>query len=171
MLAVALTDLDSQLAEIVRQVHEQREPVVLTRGGSRLAVVLPPEVFDRLQAAADGVRLRSAIEEVEREIERGEHVENEVAMAELGETPPTSPKQAAPPKQAPVDRRAAIGMDAGKVWIAADFDGPLVEPAGAAPSPRRPHGLCAGEFTTPDDFDAPLPDEILDAFEGRRPSR
>ena len=34
--------------------------------------------------------------------------------------------------------------------------------------PTRPFGLCAGEFVVPDDFDDPLPDDVLDAFEGRR---
>jgi hypothetical protein len=39
---------------------------------------------------------------------------------EIGDVPPASTRQAAPP-----DRRAAVGMDAGKVWIAEDFDAPL----------------------------------------------
>lgn len=29
-------------------------------------------------------------------------------------------------------------------------------------------GADRGAFTVPDDFDSPLPDEILDAFEGKR---
>jgi len=29
-------------------------------------------------------------------------------------------------------------------------------------------GTDRGAFTVPDDFDSPLPDEILDAFEGKR---
>jgi prevent-host-death family protein len=52
--AIPLTELDGQAAEVVRLVHEQREPVALTRGGNRLAVVLSPEVFDRMQDAVEG---------------------------------------------------------------------------------------------------------------------
>lgn len=49
---------------------------------------------------------------------------------------------------------------------------PLVRlaPVEAAPARRIP-GSAKGEFVVPDDFNAPLPDEILDAFEGRRPRR
>lgn len=42
---------------------------------------------------------------------------------ELGEAPPESASQGRNP--AAVDRRAAVGMDAGKIWIAEDFDDPL----------------------------------------------
>jgi prevent-host-death family protein len=33
---------------------------------------------------------------------------------------------------------------------------------------RRKLGLLAGKLQVPDDFDDPLPDDVLDAFEGRR---
>ena len=33
---------------------------------------------------------------------------------------------------------------------------------------RRKLGFFRGEMSIPDDFDAPLPDNILDAFEGKR---
>lgn len=35
-------------------------------------------------------------------------------------------------------------------------------------SKKRPLGLLDGKFKVPDDFNTPLPDEILDAFEGKR---
>jgi hypothetical protein len=44
---------------------------------------------------------------------------------ELGEAPPESASQGRQPT--PADRRAAVGMDEGKIWIAEDFDGPLPE--------------------------------------------
>jgi hypothetical protein len=44
---------------------------------------------------------------------------------ELGEAPPASASQGRRPADA--DRRAAVGMDEGKIWIAEDFDGPLPE--------------------------------------------
>lgn len=33
---------------------------------------------------------------------------------------------------------------------------------------RRKLGLLAGKLQVPEDFDEPLPDDVLDAFEGRR---
>jgi prevent-host-death family protein len=33
---------------------------------------------------------------------------------------------------------------------------------------RRKLGQLAGKLKVPDDFDDPLPDDVLDAFEGRR---
>ena len=81
--SVPLTDLDSQTAEVIRQVHEQRAPVVLTREGSRLAVVLSPEAFDRLEAEADRLRLQRAVDAAERELAEGKYITNEEVMAEL----------------------------------------------------------------------------------------
>jgi prevent-host-death family protein len=82
-IAVPLSDLDGQTADLIRQVHERREPVVLTHGDNRLAVVLTPEAFDRLQADAGRLRLQHAIEEAEREIAEGQLSPNEEVMAEL----------------------------------------------------------------------------------------
>ncbi len=81
--AIPLTELDGQTAELVRLVHEQREPVALTRGGSRLAVVLSPEVFDRMQGMTDQLRLQEAVDEAERELSAGTYVTDEEMMAEL----------------------------------------------------------------------------------------
>jgi PHD/YefM family antitoxin component YafN of YafNO toxin-antitoxin module len=80
---VSLTDLDGQTAEVVRLVHEQRELVALTRDGSRLAVVLSPEVFDRMQVAAEQLRLQRAVDKAERELSNGDYVTDEDMMSEL----------------------------------------------------------------------------------------
>jgi len=40
-------------------------------------------------------------------------------------------------------------------------------PVPQEPSGRK-FGMFQGKFTVPDDFDSPLPDEILDAFEGKK---
>jgi prevent-host-death family protein len=40
---------------------------------------------------------------------------------------------------------------------------PVVDKSG-----DRIWGMYRGKFVVPDDFDAPLPDEILDAFEGKK---
>jgi hypothetical protein len=37
-------------------------------------------------------------------------------------------------------------------------------------SQPRPVGLARGQFTVPHDFNAPLPDDVLQAFEGKRES-
>jgi prevent-host-death family protein len=74
---ISLTELDSQTAEVVRIVHEQREPVALTRDGNRLAVVLSPEVFDRMQSAAERLRLQEGVDQAERELAAGEYVSDE----------------------------------------------------------------------------------------------
>ncbi len=42
-----------------------------------------------------------------------------------------------------------------------------IVPLDAGPKRRVP-GSARGQFTMSDDFDAPLPDEILDAFEGKK---
>src|SRR4051812_5335487 len=81
--ALPLIDLDSQTAEVIRRVHQQPEPVVLTRDGSRLAVVLSPEAFDRMAAEASQARLQAAVDEAEHELSRGVFVENAEVMAEL----------------------------------------------------------------------------------------
>jgi hypothetical protein len=44
---------------------------------------------------------------------------------ELGEAPPESASRDRGPAE--MDRRAAVGMDEGKIWIAEDFDEPLPE--------------------------------------------
>lgn len=40
-----------------------------------------------------------------------------------------------------------------------------------APKVHRELGVFREEMKIPDDFDAPLPDEILDAFEGKKKKR
>ena len=81
--AVPLTALDGQTADVIRLVHEQREPVTLMRDGNRLAVVLSPELFDRMQIATERVRLQGAVDEAERELATGDYVKNEDMMAEF----------------------------------------------------------------------------------------
>ena len=41
----------------------------------------------------------------------------------------------------------------------------------SAPQPVRKLGVLRDMIKIADDFDAPLPDEILDLFEGRRPTK
>ena len=43
-----------------------------------------------------------------------------------------------------------------------------IRPLPAPETKPRPLGLARGRFTVPPSFFEPLPDELLDAFEGRR---
>lgn len=43
-----------------------------------------------------------------------------------------------------------------------------ITPLPEVPARPRPIGLAKGTFTVPRSFFAPLPDELLDAFEGKR---
>jgi antitoxin (DNA-binding transcriptional repressor) of toxin-antitoxin stability system len=43
-----------------------------------------------------------------------------------------------------------------------------IRPLAAPDTKPRPIGLARGRFTVPPSFLEPLPDELLDAFEGRR---
>lgn len=58
-----MSDLKSGGAEIVRQAQESGRPVVLTRHGRGVAVVLSVEAYDELAAASRTVALREAIAE------------------------------------------------------------------------------------------------------------
>lgn len=78
-----LHDLDGPTAELVRRVHEGDGPVVLTRDGVPLAVVLSTNAFDALEADADRARLQRAVEEAEQEVSAGETVAHDDVVAEL----------------------------------------------------------------------------------------
>lgn len=58
---------------------------------------------------------------------------------------------------------------AGEEIIIAKAGKPLarLSPLRDGKGPRKP-GCLAGRFQVSDDFDAPLPDDLLDAFEGKR---
>jgi antitoxin (DNA-binding transcriptional repressor) of toxin-antitoxin stability system len=60
-------------------------------------------------------------------------------------------------------------VEAGETLVIFKSDKAIAELKPIASSKQlRPFGLCAGEFTVPDDFDAPLPEDLLNAFEGKR---
>lgn len=81
--SVSLDDLEGQTADIVREAQEHEEPVMLTRGGNMLAIVLSPGVFKRLWAEADRVALQRAVEQADAAMDRGEYVSGDEVMAEL----------------------------------------------------------------------------------------
>ncbi|MEE8584999.1 MAG: type II toxin-antitoxin system Phd/YefM family antitoxin [Acidobacteriota bacterium] len=66
-----ISDLKSRAGEIVHQVTETRRPVVLTRHGRGVAVVLSVEEYERLQHAAEQGALLAALGEGQRDFEEG----------------------------------------------------------------------------------------------------
>jgi prevent-host-death family protein len=78
-----LSDLKTQTSEVIHQVQESGRPVVLTRHGRGVAVVLSIEAFEELQSSADRLRLQRAVEEAEQDIAEGNWVEHSRVVAKL----------------------------------------------------------------------------------------
>lgn len=72
-----LTDLKSHPNEIVKQTVESGRPVVLTRYGKGVAVLLSVRAYEELEDASARLRLISALQEADRAIARGEVVEHD----------------------------------------------------------------------------------------------
>ena len=66
-----LTDLKSGAAEIIRQVTETGRPVVLTRHGRGVAVVLSLEAYEELEERAELPVVRDAIRAAEEDVAAG----------------------------------------------------------------------------------------------------
>jgi len=79
----SLDDLDGPTAELIRQAHAEDGPVVLTRDGVPLAVLLSANAFDALEADADRARLQRAVDEAEEQVTTGETVPHDEVVAEL----------------------------------------------------------------------------------------
>jgi antitoxin YefM len=78
-----LSDLKSKASEIVRQANENGRPVVLTRHGRGVAVVLSLELFEEMQADARRTELQRAVEDAERDLEAGHHVSHTEVESKL----------------------------------------------------------------------------------------
>ena len=78
-----LSDLKTQTSEVIQQAQESGRPVVLTRHGRGVAVVLSIEAFEDLQSSADRLQLQRAVEEAEQDIAEGRWVENSEVMEKL----------------------------------------------------------------------------------------
>jgi prevent-host-death family protein len=63
--------------EVVVQAEKSGRPVVLTRYGKGVAVLLSVDAFEELEAAASKLRLISALREAERAVARGEVVSHQ----------------------------------------------------------------------------------------------
>ena len=66
-----LSDLKSGAAEVVRQVTETGRPVVLTRHGRGVAVVLSIESYEQMEAQAELPAIREALRAAEGDVAAG----------------------------------------------------------------------------------------------------
>jgi prevent-host-death family protein len=78
-----LADLESCPLEIVRQTRRTGRPVVLTRRGQGVAVLVSADRFARLEEAAEQLRLQRAVEEAEREVAAGRYVPHSTMLGKL----------------------------------------------------------------------------------------
>ncbi|HXO21895.1 MAG TPA: type II toxin-antitoxin system Phd/YefM family antitoxin [Thermoanaerobaculia bacterium] len=78
-----LSDLESQVSEVVQQARTTGRPVVLTREGRGVAVLLSVEAFEDLQSSSERGELQRAVEEAERDIAEGNWVEHPEVLQKL----------------------------------------------------------------------------------------
>ena len=78
-----LSDLETQASEVVQQAHTTGRPVVLTREGRGVAVLLSVEAFEDLQSSSERLELQRAVDEAERDIAEGNWVEGSEVVAKL----------------------------------------------------------------------------------------
>jgi len=71
-----LSDLETQTSELVQQAHSTGRPVVLTREGRSVAVLLSVEAFEDLQRSSGNAELQRAVDDAERDLADGNWVEN-----------------------------------------------------------------------------------------------
>jgi len=71
-----LSDLETRVSEVVEQASSTGRPVVLTREGRGVAVLLSVEAFEELQSSSDRLALQRAVDEAERDLAQGNWVEH-----------------------------------------------------------------------------------------------
>ena len=78
-----LSDLETQSSEIIQQARSTGRPVVLTREGRGVAVLLSVEAFEDLQSWSERSELQRAVQEAERDILEGNWVESSEVQEKL----------------------------------------------------------------------------------------
>ena len=76
-----LSDLKSKAGDIVRQAEETGRPVIITRHGRSVAVVLSVEAYDEYQMLAARAEMQRAIAEAERDVAEGRTVAHDEVVA------------------------------------------------------------------------------------------
>lgn len=71
-----LSDLKTQTSELIQQAQATGRPVVLTRHGRGVAVLLSLEAFEDLQTSAERLEIQRSVDEAERDIAEGRWVEH-----------------------------------------------------------------------------------------------
>ena len=72
-----MSDLKSGGAEIVRQAQETGRPVVLTRHGRGVAVVLSVDAYDQLVSTSQVPNLRAALADADASIAAGRYADHD----------------------------------------------------------------------------------------------
>lgn len=78
-----MSDLKSHGADIVRQVQDTNRPVVLTRHGRGVAVVMSLEDYEEIQDLRERQALRAALREAEKELDAGDGIPHDTVRAML----------------------------------------------------------------------------------------
>src|SRR5438105_12631922 len=78
-----LSDLKTQTAEVIQQAQQTGRPVVLTRHGRGVAVLLSLDAFEDLQISTERQELQHAVDEAERDLDAGNWVEHSEVVAKL----------------------------------------------------------------------------------------
>ena len=79
-----LSDMKARPNDVVTHARESGRPVVLTRYGKGVAVLLSVESYEALQVSATRLRLIAALRESERALDQGD-VYSQQAMGELSD--------------------------------------------------------------------------------------
>ena len=78
-----LSDLETQTTELVQQAKSTGRPVVLTREGRSVAVLLSVEAFEDLQRSSGDAELQRAVDDAERDLAEGNWIENTDMLVKL----------------------------------------------------------------------------------------
>ncbi|MFK7926585.1 MAG: type II toxin-antitoxin system Phd/YefM family antitoxin [Myxococcota bacterium] len=79
----SITDLKRSASDVVDQVERTGRPVVLTRHGRGVAVLLSLEAFEQLEAASRRASLQGAVDAARKEHEAGKYVNSDEVDALL----------------------------------------------------------------------------------------
>lgn len=78
-----VTDLKTHGGEIVRQVVQDRQPVVFSRHGRAAAVLVSVTDYEEMEEARERLALLSALQEADREIDAGAGLPHAVMREKL----------------------------------------------------------------------------------------
>jgi len=78
-----ISDLKTQTAEVIQQAQQTGRPVVLTRHGRGVSVLLSLYAFEDLQMSGERLNLQQAIDEAERDLDAGHWIEHSEIVGKL----------------------------------------------------------------------------------------